>query len=178
MVATGKTCGECGMCCKLLGITTLDKPGGVWCRHFKRGSGGGCGVYAERPQACVGFECLWLDSEKLDAAWRPDRAKFLMFTEQDGRRLTLVVDPASPAAWRREPYYARIKAMSQRAYDGFELLVCIGDRRIVVFPHEDVDLGVINPEHKIVSGYADRDGQKVPFAIVMSDLPEQPAPSA
>ena len=34
----------------------------------------------------------------------------------------------------REPYYGRIKRMSQRVLDGFELVVSIGDRRIVVFP--------------------------------------------
>lgn len=170
MAAQGKSCGECGLCCKLLGIAEIDKPAGRWCGHFRRGAG--CGVYTTRPAACAGFECLWLDSEKLDDAWRPDRAKFVLYTEQDGRRLNVVVDPGAPTAWRREPYYSRLKAMSQRALDGHELLVSIGDRRIVVFPHEDVDLGIVNPEHKIISGYADRDGQRVPFAMVMSDVPE------
>lgn len=160
-----KTCGDCGMCCKLLAIQALDKAAGTWCSHFKAG----CSIYADRPPACSGFICLWLDSEKLDDAWRPDRAKFLMYTEKDGRRLNVIVDPAQPLAWKREPYYRRIKAMSQRAQDGYELVVCIGDRRIVVFPHEDVDLGPVNPEHKIVSGYATHDGERVPFAMVLSD---------
>ena len=106
----GKSCGECGMCCKLLAIQSLDKPAGAWCGHFKRAAG--CGVYEERPPACRGFVCLWLDSEKLDEAWRPDRAKFLMYTEKNGQRLNVIVDPAQPGAWKREPYYRRIKAMS------------------------------------------------------------------
>ena len=59
--------------------------------------------------------------------------------------------------------------MSQRALDGYELLICIGDRRVVMFPTEDVDLGVLNPDHKLVSGYVDKDGGKVPFAMVLSD---------
>lgn len=168
MTAEGRSCGECGMCCKLLGIAELDKPGGRWCGHFRRGQG--CGIYERRPGACAGFECLWLDSDKLDEAWRPDRARFVLYTEQDGRRLNVVVDPANPLAWRREPYYSRLKAMSQRALQGCELLVSVGDRRIVVFPHEDVDLGLVDPEHRIVSGYAQRDGEQVPFAMVMSDL--------
>ena len=92
-----------------------------------------------------------------------------MYTEKDGRRLNVIVDPAQPLAWKREPYYRRIKTMSQRAHDGYELVVCIGERRIVVFPHEDVDLGPVNPEHKIVSGYATKDGERVPFAMVLSD---------
>lgn len=169
-----KSCGDCGMCCKLLAIQALDKPAGDWCGHFRRG----CSIYADRPPACRSFVCLWLDAEKLDETWRPDRARFLMYTEKDGRRLNVIVDPAHPMAWKREPYYRRIKAMSQRALDGYELVVCIGERRIVVFPHEDVDLGRVDPEHKIVSGYADRDGERVPFALILSDAGAAPSPSA
>lgn len=164
-----KSCGECGMCCKLLAIAEIEKPAGRWCPSFKRGAG--CGVYDSRPGACRGFECLWLQSEKLDDRWRPDRARFVMYTEDDDRRLRVVVDPDHPLAWKQEPYYSRLKAMSRRAYDGHELLVSIGDRRIVVFPDQDADLGVIDPDkHKIISGYAMRDGEQVAFAIVASDL--------
>ena len=166
-----KSCGECGMCCKLLAIAPLDKPAGAWCVNFRRGAG--CAVYSDRPPPCVGFMCLWLDSEKLDDAWRPDRARFLMYTEKDGRRLNVIVDPASPMAWKREPYYRRIKAMSQRALEGYELVVCIDTRRIVVFPHEDVDLGLVNPDHKLVTGYAERDGLSVPYALVLSDVTQE-----
>lgn len=165
--AAGKACGACGMCCKVLHISELEKPAGVWCGHFRKG--GGCGDYAGRPGACRGFLCLWITSEKLDDAWRPDKAGFLMYSDRDGKRLNVVVDPGKPTAWRREPYYSRLKAMSRRALDGYELLVCIGDRRIVMFPSEDVDLGVLNPDHKLVSGYVERDGAQVPFAMVLSD---------
>lgn len=167
----GKSCGDCGMCCKLLAIDTLGKAAGAWCGLFKRGKG--CSAYDERPAACQTFMCLWLESDKLDEAWRPDRAKFLMYTERDGRRLNVIVDPSQPGAWKREPYYRRIKAMSERAVDGYELVVCIGDRRIVVFPHEDVDLGPVNPEHNLVCGYARRDGQLVPYAMVLSETSSQ-----
>jgi hypothetical protein len=163
-----KSCGDCSLCCKLMGIAEIDKPPGRWCSHFKRGAG--CTVYQDRPGACVSFQCLWTGSEGLDDRWRPDRAHFVLFTEQEGRRLNVVVDPADPLAWRREPYYARLKAMSARAHDGYELLVSIGDRRIVVFPDQEADLGPVNPEHKIISGYAVRDGERVAFAVVASDL--------
>jgi len=171
-----KSCGDCSLCCKLLGIAEIDKPAGKWCPNFKRGSG--CGVYHQRPAACASFECLWLDSEKLDDRWRPDRAHFVMYTEQDGRRLNVVVDAATPDAWRREPYYSRLKAMSARAHDGHELLISIGDRRIVVFPDQEADLGLVNPEHKILSGYADKDGERVAFAMVLSDLEAAPETAA
>lgn len=162
-----KSCGDCGMCCKVLHISELNKAAGQWCGVFRKGSG--CGDYEARPQACRGFHCLWLTSEKLDDAWRPNKAGFLMYPDRDGKRLNVVVDPGKPSSWQREPYYSRLKAMSQRAYDGYELLICIGDRRVVMFPTEDVDLGVLNPDHKLVSGYVDKDGDKVPFAMVLSD---------
>lgn len=165
--APGKACGSCGLCCKVLAIEALSKADGVWCSHFRKG--GGCGFYEHRPAACRGFHCLWLTSEKLGDDWRPDKAGFVMYSDRDGKRLNVVVDPGKPAAWRREPYYSYIKAMSRRSFDGYELVVCVGDRRTVVFPTEDVELGVLNPGHKLVSGYVNRDGAQVPFAMVLSD---------
>jgi hypothetical protein len=166
-----KPCGDCTLCCKVMGVAAVNKPGGVWCSHIRRGAG--CAIYADRPASCSTFQCLWSGSENLDDRWRPDRARFLMFTENGGKRLNVVADPGYPAAWRQEPYYSRLKAMSQRAYDGFELVVCIGDRRIVIFPDQEADLGAVRPDQKIVSGYAKKDGQDVAFAMVLSDVEAQ-----
>lgn len=162
-----KSCGDCGLCCKVLAIEALDKADGVWCGHFRKG--GGCGFYADRPAACRSFHCLWLSSERLGDAWRPDRAGFVMYSDRDGKRLNVVVDPGKPAAWRREPYFSYIKAMSRRAFEGCELVVCVGDRRIVVFPDEEIDLGVLPPDRKLVSGYVERGGALTPFAMVLAD---------
>jgi hypothetical protein len=146
-MTTPNPCGECSMCCQHLLIEALEKPAGVLCSHFK----GGCTIYEGRPNSCRGFHCGWLKSQRLAPAWRmgpewrPDRAKFIMF----------------------------IKRMSLRVVEGYELLVYVGDRLTVVFPNEDVDLGPVKPEDKIVFGYTERDGQQVPCATVLSDLPEK-----
>jgi|SRR5215217_916899 len=168
MGEVGKSCGDCGLCCKLLAIEALGKTNGQWCSHFRKG-GGGCGVYDTRPDACRVFTCMWLTSDRLDEAWKPTRAKFVMYADESGRRLNVVVEPSGPMAWRREPYYRRIKAMSVRAEEAYQLVVSVGDRRFVIFPHEDVDLGLINPDHKIVSGYATVEGELRPYAMVLSD---------
>jgi uncharacterized cysteine cluster protein YcgN (CxxCxxCC family) len=173
---TGKSCGDCGLCCKLMGVEAIAKDAGRWCGHFRKG-GGGCGIYADRPQACRDFACMWLTSDRLDDAWKPNKAHLILHTDQDGRRLNVVVDPADPTAWKREPYYARIKAMSARAEDGYELMVCVGQRRFVIFPHEDVDLGIVDPEQKIVSGYAMIEGERTPYAMILSDVQESPRPA-
>lgn len=174
MTAQAKSCGSCSMCCKLLTITPLDKPAGRWCGHVVKGKG--CGIYEDRPSVCRSFRCEWIDSRDLGPEWRPEVSRFVMiYTERRGR-LSIVVDPAWPLAWRKEPYYSFIKRLSERTHDGFQIIVCISDRRIVVFPHEDVDLGVVNPEHRVISGWALRDGERAPYAMVLSDVePEAPA---
>jgi hypothetical protein len=43
-----KSCGDCGMCCKVLHIGELDKPAGQWCGVFRKGSG--CGDYRPDPR--------------------------------------------------------------------------------------------------------------------------------
>jgi hypothetical protein len=167
---TENACGDCGMCCKLLGIETLGKPAGPQCDHFK----GGCQIYDDRPFECRAFHCAWLKSQRLPPAlrmapeWRPDRANFVMYTEQSGMRLNVVVEPTDPDAWRRAPYHAYIKRMSQRAAEGHELVVFLDDRRMVVFPDEEVDLGPVKPGQDIVFGRTERDGRMVPYARIVT----------
>ena len=80
-----KACGDCGLCCKLMGVTALAKPAGKWCRHFSKARG--CAIYADRPDDCRVFNCLWLLTEALDADWKPSRAGFVLHSEQGGARL-------------------------------------------------------------------------------------------
>lgn len=173
-MSTMNSCGECGVCCTLLAIEELGKPAGPACEHLQ----GGCAIYDDRPSSCRGFHCLWLKSERLTPEarmgpdWRPDRAGFVMYSERGGMRLNVVVDPAHPQAWKREPYYSFIKRMADRVAEGLELLVHVGDLVTVVFPTEEVDLGPVQPEHTLVSGYAEREGRQVPYAMLLSDPPQ------
>lgn len=168
MAANGKSCGDCGLCCKVMGVAELDKAPGRWCAHYLKG--GGCGVYDTRPSSCRSFHCEWLLSDKLGSEWKPDKARFVLSWEETRQKLSIVVDPAQPMAWRREPYQSRIRGWAARGKeDGTEVMVCINDRRIVIFDDREIDLGVINPDHKVVSGYARHEGMLQPFAIVMSD---------
>jgi len=157
-----KSCGSCGMCCKLMAIPSLAKPRHSWCPKYVMRSG--CGIYAERPSECRAFECLYLQAPGLDDAWRPDRAKFMIWTGTEDRRLIVEVDPAAPAAWRQAPYYAQIKAWSDRsAPEPLEVTVRVGSRVTVVFPEADIDLGG-ERDLPIESGYALEGGAYRPFA--------------
>lgn len=161
-----KTCGSCGMCCKLMHIPTLQKPKHTWCPKYVMRSG--CSIYDDRPAECAAFLCLYLTAPDLSDAWRPDKAKFMIWSGREQRRLIVEVDPASPLAWKQEPYYSQLKAWSDRGLpDAFEVTVRVGDRVHIVFPETDIDLGA-EQSLPIESGYAIEAGAYRPYARYVS----------
>ena len=150
------------MCCKLMAIPTLQKPRHSWCPKYAKGRG--CGIYETRPSECSTFFCLYLEADGLGEAWRPDKAKFMVWTGREARRLIVEVDPANPGAWRREPYYSQIKAWSDRNRpDAFEVTVRVGDQVYVVFPETEISLGQ-EENLPVASGYALEGGAYRPYA--------------
>jgi hypothetical protein len=82
----------------------------------------------------------------------------VIVSELDGGRIAIHVDPTRPTAWRVEPYYSTIKGWAYcAAPDMVQVVVCIGNRAIVILPEEDVDLGPIAPDERIITGEI-RDG--------------------
>lgn len=150
-VVPGRACGSCSLCCKVVGVEELNKPLGVWCVHAKKSDG--CAIYQARPQSCRTFMCQWLLAEGLGPEWKPDRAKFALLKSGGGRHLTAFVDPGSPGAWRRSPYYETLKQWAKLgipASGAVRLVdVMIGQRCIVVLPDRDVDMGSLSPDEMI-----------------------------
>jgi len=103
-----RTCGSCGLCCKLPGVytapdqtPTLAKPPGQWCEHCKVGSG--CQIYESRPQPCHNFDCLWLVHPEMAEELRPDRSHVIMYGLTDEDKETFhcdVVVMEDPAYFR------------------------------------------------------------------------------
>jgi hypothetical protein len=140
-VATGRDCGKCSLCCKVMGIGELNKPAATWCSHCKPGKGG-CTIYATRPSECANFNCLWLTSTEFDAAWYPPTAKMVVHLENEGNRIAVRVDTAFPMRWREEPYYSRLKNWARYAVDHrSQVVVYHGDRVTVVLPNKEIELG-------------------------------------
>ena len=121
-----KACGDCGLCCKIMGVTALAKPAGRWCRHF--GKATGCAIYGERPDDCRVFNCLWLLTDALGPEWKPTVAGFVLHSEAGGTRLIVECDPARPHDWRRAPYEAALRRWSEAP--GMEVLVLAGARGV------------------------------------------------
>lgn len=83
--APSRSCGDCRLCCKVLGIHELAKEPGSWCRHA---CSSGCAIYESRPFECRSYVCSWLAGTFRDED-RPDRSR-------------LVVHLLSPPRWAQD----------------------------------------------------------------------------
>ena len=144
-----RACNSCTMCCKLVAVSELKKPPQRWCTHCRPGTG--CKIYAERPQECRGFTCLYLVASGLSEDWQPETAKMVLAVEQDGRRIGVHVDATRPDAWRREPYYSKLKDLARRSPPPNTVIVYIAPRAYAVLPDSDVDLGIVEPDERIIA---------------------------
>lgn len=163
-----KACGDCRLCCLVLHVETLAKPPGVLCPHA--GPAGGCGIHGRHPEDCLAFACGWLQWEELGEAWRPDRCGFLIRNEPSQGRLNIDVDPARPDAWRDPACYPTLKGWSHmiRRREGC-VLVLVGDRATVIFPEEDIAIGVLRPEEELAVGYLKGPGWTAPLVRLLRD---------
>ena len=101
--APGKSCGACTMCCSALEIAHFKKPAGPLCENCR--VGGGCAIYAARPQVCRDFECEWLTLRNLPRQLRPTSSA------QSSWRTRIATNTA-PSARRRSRWLGAIRASS------------------------------------------------------------------
>ena len=144
---SGRHCGDCTLCCKVMAIEELNKPAGKWCRHCQPGRG--CRVYDARPAECRAFSCLWLVDARFGPHWKPGKSKLVLTTSDDG--IEVRCDPTFPDAWRKEPFHSEIRtlAASGEAHD-VTVLGMIGERMILLASDREFDLGVVGADERIV----------------------------
>lgn len=137
-----KSCGPCGMCCKVFAVEELAKPMGVQCAHFAAG----CRIYPDRPAPCRSFECVWLMDPQMPHRFRPDQTRVVLDQDPDGTRLIARCDPANPMAWRRNPMHAALRAYAAETWGTGKLVIAVAGRRTwVITPREDVEVGEVDP---------------------------------
>ena len=160
---TGRACGDCTLCCKVMAIEEIAKPAGQWCRHCKPGRG--CLVYDDRPAECRAFNCLWLMDERFGPHWKPARSKMVLTSSDDG--LEIRCDPGFPDAWRKEPFRGEIGALATagETHD-VTVLVISGQKMVLVTPEKEFDLGVVGADQRIVR---EIDGNRVVGATVVNN---------
>ena len=146
-----RECGTCTLCCKVAAVEELSKPNGVWCHHCVKGQR--CTIYERRPASCYNFYCQWMLQPLLGPEWKPEHSKFALVQTESGQRLTALVDPGYPTAWRRSPYYEALKRWAVEAAQRFPAVhvvdVLIGTRSIVILPDREVELGVLDADDRI-----------------------------
>jgi hypothetical protein len=93
-----RRCGDCNLCCTVMAVPDLKpdpKGPGERCAHA---CSRGCRIYADRPQGCVDFDCVWLQGT-VPRAYRPDKVGVVFAPE--GSRMWGFVDPRRPDLWRQ-----------------------------------------------------------------------------
>jgi hypothetical protein len=146
---TGRECGDCSLCCKVLDIDVpeLQKPPGAWCQHCSPGRGG-CGIYETRPDICRGFACGWLVIPWLGEEWKPSLSKIVVHHKRaEGGRVDchFIVDQSVPERWREAPYHDEIRQIAfsnLNTADGphMQTYVKVRGRSILVLPQKEVDV--------------------------------------
>lgn len=126
-----RTCGECSLCCKVFDdIGGIDKPKGGWCPHCSL-KGGGCKIYADRPDTCRSFQCLWIQARGEEHAlpdWmKPNKVRFVV-NSPNGYDLVLHVDPSMPDAWRKPEIIYFFSKLAEKMH-GFGVITVIGGGR-------------------------------------------------
>lgn len=78
-LSTGRVCGSCQLCCRLMPVRSLGKPGWKRCKHQKFGVG--CKVYRDLESIspeCRLWNCRWLVNDDTDDLHRPDRSHYVI----------------------------------------------------------------------------------------------------
>jgi uncharacterized protein len=102
-----RECGECTLCCRLLGVHELDKEPLIECKHCSASVG--CKIYKERPNECKDFNCAWLLGEtpeelKPSKSWvvlsdlKVDIERLGLEYAEDRKIVVVYVDPDHPKA--------------------------------------------------------------------------------
>lgn len=141
-----RQCGDCSLCCKVLGIPELEKPKDSWCANFTAGIG--CRIYERRPLSCRNFSCRWLDDPTMGPEWKPSSCKMVVGSRPG--LFVVHVDPAVSQPWRAEPFLSVLKRLSAQGLNKGVIVMVIEKRRtIVILPDREVDLGMIGPDARI-----------------------------
>lgn len=139
-----RTCEDCTLCCKVMGIVELNKPSGEWCPNCNIGQG--CAIYGSHPGSCQGFLCEWLRNPDVPENFRPNEVHIVFTTLmfRDGARLIANCDQDNPTAWRDQPVYGWLKERAARSWQrGGFIMARVIHHTWLIGPNGDLDVGLI-----------------------------------
>ena len=132
-------CGSCTLCCKLIGVTELEKPAGEWCKHCEVGKG--CKIYAERPETCSAWHCGWQMLPFLSDVWYPASARMVINVIRKESHLVMIfcVDPGMRNRWKEPRWNERLRRLArvgmEQSVPIFLVRVEDGQDRWVILPN-------------------------------------------
>ena len=127
-----RTCGDCTLCCKLMGVSAINKPVNKWCQYCEIGIG--CKIYPERPEPCKEFDCMWLVSVGLPEFMKPSKSHVVLIASTTGiPALCAKVDPSYPAAWKQRDVLKVLSILSQ----SLPVVVSLRDLAYRIVPGND-----------------------------------------
>jgi hypothetical protein len=86
--------------------------------------------------------------QSLGEEWYPRKSKIVL-TMQSGHIIAWV-DPATPAAWRKSPYFEHLNRMMQTNLPkGVLVYVVIADHFTLLLPGRQAELGVLCPNDDV-----------------------------
>jgi hypothetical protein len=122
VVTQGRTCGDCRLCCKLVGVfdqedgkLVFEKEPYEWCQHA---CNTGCSIYETRPNGCRNYSCLWLEGLGTEDD-RPDKLHILAHIEgvplgPDGEKQPAAcVYQQNPGAWKNKRAQTWLKLLAK-----------------------------------------------------------------
>jgi hypothetical protein len=146
-IVPGRSCDNCTLCCKVLGIAEYAKPQGQECVHCLTGRG--CAIYERRPEVCREFYCSYLLSPALGDEWRPATSHLVLGYMADVDVILIYTDSDHPGVWRTEPYFARIRKWATTTDVGY-VLIWEGGHARALCGEREFDLGAVRDDQVIV----------------------------
>src|SRR4051812_4167525 len=75
-----RRCDECELCCTLLPVKAIDKPGGQRCKYLAPviSLQRGCTLYPRHPRSCQVWSCDWIDDVDVEGIGRPDKVGYVI----------------------------------------------------------------------------------------------------
>jgi len=150
-IGDGRSCADCTLCCKLVGVVALAKPRNVECEHCDVGKG--CRIYDARPGECARYNCSYVINEGIGAHWKPLTSHMVLTHETAANRIMIYVDQAHTGAWRQEPYFSDIKRWAVDAVQNAgQVVVWEGLNAVVIFPDREKEMGPVQDGQILVTG--------------------------
>ncbi len=83
--------------------------------------------------------------------WKPERSKIVLSVFPDNGFVYAQIDPGSPQAWRKEPYFTDLKRLSANLLrQERHLIVFVNREATLIMPTGPVPMGAMSPNEGFV----------------------------